>query len=66
MSPVELAWRLWGDRRRRNAALRDLAWAVSMVVGVHVSRADSHKVAPERLFMQVAGGGNLDEDEVIS
>jgi hypothetical protein len=64
MSPVELAWRLWGARRRRHDQLRDLAWAVSMLVGVHVSERDRSKVSTERLFMQITGG-DLDEDEVL-
>jgi hypothetical protein len=64
LSPMELAWRLWGERRRRHAMLRSVAWAVSVTMGPHVGQGDRSKIAPDRLFMQITGG-DLDEDEVL-
>jgi hypothetical protein len=64
ISPLELAWRLWGERRRTNARTRRLAWAVSTLVSPHIAQSDRNKVSHSRLFMQ-ATGGNLDEDEVL-
>jgi hypothetical protein len=64
MSPLELAWRLWGERRRRNVSLRYLAWAISTSMAPHVAQGDRSKVAADRLFMS-ATGGDLDLDEVI-
>ena len=63
-SPLELAWRLWGERRRRHVALRSLAWSLSMVMAPHVAQRDRGAISLDRLFMQVTGG-DLDEDEVL-
>jgi hypothetical protein len=63
LSPSELAWRLWGERRRRTRMLRQLAWAVSYVMSPNVQSSDQSKITPARLFMAVTGG-DLDDDEV--
>lgn len=60
---MELAWRLWGARRRRNAELRALAWAVHMTMQPHVSERSKSAIAQDRLFYGITRG-QLDEDEV--
>lgn len=64
ISPLELAWRLWGERRRRHVALRELAWSVSVLMAPHVAQKDRGAISLDRLFFQVTGG-DLDEDEVL-
>lgn len=61
---MELAWRIWGKRRRQNTALRTIASMVSTMMQPHVSRSDRHAVAPDVLFVRIARG-ELDEDEVL-
>jgi hypothetical protein len=61
---MELAWRVWGERRRRNIRLRSLAWAVASMMSPHVSKSDQSKIGVGRMFQQVTGG-DLDEDEVL-
>lgn len=60
---VELAWRLWGERRRRNHRARMIAWALSIVVSPHIQKKDQSKVSPRRLFL-AAAGRDLDRDEM--
>jgi hypothetical protein len=64
LSPMELSWRLWGERRRRHTMLRAIAWAVSTSMQPHVTQSDRGKIGLDRLFMSVTGG-DLDEDEVL-
>ena len=61
---MELAWRLWGERRRRTVTLRYLSWTVSTMMAPHVSQRDRHLIASDRLLVGIAGG-DLDEDEVM-
>lgn len=63
MSPVELAWRLWGERRRRNYRARMLAWLGSLLVSPHVEKRHRSQVSVRRLYM-AASGGDLDPDEM--
>jgi hypothetical protein len=61
MSPFDLAWALWGERRRQHLQLRVVAWAVAHVMAPHVKQATS--ISPRKLFHAVTGG-DLDEDEM--
>lgn len=62
LTPHDLAWQLWGERRRHNLFIRDLVWAVSFVVSPHVDKKDRSKISVRRLHMAL---GDLDEDEML-
>jgi hypothetical protein len=61
--PVELAWRLWGERRRRNARARMISWSVSLLMSPHVDKKHKSQISARRLFI-AASGGDLDRDEL--
>jgi hypothetical protein len=63
MSPIDLAWQMWGARRRLNETARIVAWAVSSVMLPHVSKRDQSSISSRALFLRLRGSA-LDEDEV--
>lgn len=63
MTPLELSWRLWGERRRRNRRAMHLSWAVSSVMAPHLSKSDQGRTTPRALFFGLTSG-QLDEDEI--
>lgn len=63
MSPVELAWQFFGERRRRNHRARMLSWAVSCIMSPHVDKKHRSEIAHRRLFV-AATGGDLDREEL--
>jgi hypothetical protein len=63
LSPLELAWQFWGERRRRNHRARMLAWAVSILSSPHVDKKHKSQISMRRLFVS-ASGGDLDRDEL--
>jgi hypothetical protein len=63
ITPLELAWRLWGLRRRQTAELRRLTWALAVVVAPHVSEKSRSHVSARSLYL-AASGGDLDDDEL--
>lgn len=62
-SPLELAWRLWGERRRKNREALYLAWHTSMLLAPHVKATDRHSISMERLYWALRAG-MLDEEEL--
>lgn len=64
MSPLELAWQLYGERRRRNYRARMISWAVSLLMSPHVDKKHKSQISHRRLFMSAAGTTDLDREEL--
>jgi hypothetical protein len=63
MSPLELAWQLYGERRRRNYRARMISWAVSYLMSPHTDKKFRSRISHRRLF-NIAAGGDLDPEDL--
>lgn len=63
MSPLELAWQFYGERRRRLHRARMLSWAVSLLMSPHVDKRFQSRISHRRLF-NAAAGGDVDPEDL--